>query len=143
MKNKAGFYTTSAACAAKGGEEVATICILSRDIDAAGLSAWDSGCEWHHASGNRIAFFAETDEELLKLKAFKAKITAFKAAAVDLPKSKAAVWRGMVEDDRGFGGVDYKDGKYGRFVCSYGAPDGRLYFPSKAFATVARRLLKI
>ena len=142
MKNKAGFYTTSVACAARG-EEAATTCILARDIDAAGFSAWDAGCEWHHASGNRIAFFAETDEELAALKAFKEKIAAFKAAAVDLPKSKAAVWRGLVPEDQGFGGVDFKNGKYGRFVCSFGKPDGRLYFPSEEFATSARRLLKI
>lgn len=143
MKNKAGFYTTSAACLERGGEEAAEICILSREIDAAGLSAWDAGCEWHHASANRIAFFPANEKESEKLRAFREKIQAFKASASDLPKSKAAVWRGMVEVNRGFGGVDYKEGKYGRFVCTFGNPDGRVYFPTEEFAAVARRLLKI
>lgn len=143
MKNSKGFYTTSTNCAARGGEDMAAALILARKITAAGFSPYDAGVEWHHASANRIAFFANSDEDFDKIRAFEKAVEEKLAAQADLPKSKAAVWRGLVDNDRGFGGVDYKDGKYGRFVCTFGTPDGRQYFPSADFAEKAKRLLKI
>ena len=138
MKNKAGFYTTSARCAELGGEAAAAACILQRDLDAADIDPWEI-CEWHHASGNRLAFFPDTDDDHKRLVAAVKKLAAQKKGD-DLPRSKAAVWRGLLTEDAGFGGVDYKEGKYGKFRCDYGEPDGRLYYPSAAFAERAKRL---
>lgn len=140
MKNSAGFYTTSHNCKDAGGEAAAYVCIPQNLINLAGVHPSDFG-EWHHASANRLAFFPKNEVQEARLDDLLAKIATLKAS--DLPKSKAAVWRGLIDNDAGFGGVEYKEGKYGKFVCSYGEPDGVLYYPSAEFAAAARKLLKI
>lgn len=123
---------------------------LRSDADAHGV-------EWHHAAGHskgreRISFFPKNEEERAAVdrlaeavKRNKEALSAKKKADKEkgLPTSKAAVWRGLSETDCGCGSVDYKDGKYGKFVPSFGEPDGKLYFPSADFADRARRILKI
>ena len=114
--------------------------------------------EWHHAAGHssgreRISFYPKNQEEreaIIRLgelvderkkeqaeerKALKAK---------KLPTSKAALWRHLEAKglkDCGFGSIDYKIGKYGKFVCSYGEPDGRLFYDSKEIANIAAKKL--
>ena len=143
MKNKAGFYTTSASCAALGGEEAAFCCIKNNDVKIANVNP-NFLCEWHHASANRLAFFPKNDSEIKKINDALEKISAAKKAAKDknLPRSKAAAWRGMSAKDAGFGCIEYKIGKFGPFVPTFGEPDGCLYFPSDEYATAARKFLK-
>ncbi len=142
MKNSKGFYVNSVACDRAGGAEMAYKTLPQNGLELVGWGGWAGGCEWHHAAGNRIAFFPKTEKEASAVDDLAEKIKAVKKDP-NLPKSKAAVWRGLLDKDAGFGGVDFKEGKYGRFVCSFGEPDGRAYFPSEAFADAAKRLLGI
>ena len=117
------------------------------------------GIEWHHASGHssgreRISFYPKNAEEIaavnrlidlvdarkLELKEEKSKLK-----EKGLPTSKAALWRHLEANgktDKGFGSVEYKIGKYGKFVCSFGEPDGTLFYDNEEIAQIGRKLLK-
>jgi hypothetical protein len=116
------------------------------------------GIEWHHAAGHnsgreRISFFPKNEEEiqavnrLAKLVQTHKKQQAAERKALKakkLPTSKAALWRHLEEhgkEDKGFGSVNYKNGKYGKFVPSYGEADGTLYFDSVEIAEIASKKL--
>ena len=116
------------------------------------------GVEWHHAAGHssgreRISFYPKNAEEMAAvnrladvLKTHKANQAAENKAlkAQNLPTSKAALWRHLEangKQDKGFGSIAYKNGKYGKFVCSYGEPDGVYYYDSAAIAEIAGKKL--
>lgn len=130
-------------------------CTLCGSAVLALRDATDShGVEWHHAAGHssgreRISFFPKDREEMKKIDRLveavdlqkeeeKAERAALKAKK--LPTSKAALWRHLEKTgakDKGFGSVEYKIGKYGYFLCSYGEPDGTFYYDSEEIAEVA------
>lgn len=142
MKYRNGFYGDSLNCQFLGGSSKAFKCILQRDLQLLDIDPWSLG-EWHHASANRIAFFPQTEKQKEKILKVIEEIKEYKnqIKGKDLPKSKAEVWRKLSNIDCGFGSVEYKNGKFGKFVCSFGNPDGVLYFPSEEFAEVAKKLL--
>jgi hypothetical protein len=117
------------------------------------------GIEWHHAAGHssgreRISFYPKNDQERTAINRLSDLVKERKAElkeqnkalkAAKLPTSKAALWRHLEANgktDKGFGSVDYKIGKYGKFVCSYGEPDGTLFYDSEKIAQIGQRLLK-
>jgi hypothetical protein len=116
--------------------------------------------EWHHAAGHssgreRVSFYPKNAEEIAAVNKLAKLLDARKAVkkaeskklkAKGLPTSKAAIWRHLEahgKSDKGFGSVDYKIGKYGYFVCSYGEPDGTFYYDSQDIAQIATKKLRI
>lgn len=116
------------------------------------------GIEWHHAAGHssgreRISFYPKNAEEttainrlIVAVKQHKADLAAKNKAlkAQNLPTSKAALWRHLEENgkqDMNFGSVAYKNGKFGKFKCAYGEPDGVYYYDSAAIAEIASKKL--
>lgn len=101
------------------------------------------GLEWHHAAGRAIAIFCKNDAEIERAKAIQEKAKADIKDA--LFTSKKAAWRWLEEHgldtDAGFGGIEYKDGQYGRFRCSFGQPDGVVFYPCARSRDTAERLL--
>ena len=117
------------------------------------------GVEWHHAAGHssgreRISFFPKNQTEreaIIRLGELvdQAKVAEKKEKSKlkkkGLPTSKAALWRHLEangKENKGFGSVEYKIGKYGKFVCSYGEPDGVLFYDNEEIAQIGRKLLK-
>jgi hypothetical protein len=117
------------------------------------------GIEWHHAAGHssgreRVSFYPKNEEEiqavnrlakLVQDRKDRQREDRKKLKAKGLPTSKAALWRHLDkygQTDKGFGSVGYKVGKYGKFVPSYGEPDGTLYFDSAEIADISREKLE-
>lgn len=138
-----------------GGREAAYMTLSGKVVLGLRSAAKAHGVEWHHAAGHSkgrevISFFpADPDQEaavdrlaVLVLES-NAKEKAEKQVlkAEGLPTSKAALWRYLEEngnEDKGFGGTAYKIGKFGKFVPSFGEPDGYYFYNSKEIAKIAR-----
>jgi hypothetical protein len=145
-------------CELSGGREMAYKTLSGPKVLGLRTEASAHGIEWHHAAGHNsgreiISFFPKNPDEekaIDKLEEFveahkaKLKTDAQKLKAKGLPTSKAALWRHLTEHgstDHGHGSVDYKVGKYGKFKCDSGEPDGTLYFDSPEIAEIASRKL--
>lgn len=99
--------------------------------------------EWHHGAGRKIYVFCKTADEVSRAKALQEAAKERKQKA--LFTSKAGAWRWLEENgltqDAGYGGIEYRVGKYGKFRCSYGESDGVIYYPCAESARAANILL--
>lgn len=152
-------HKNSGNCELSGGREAAYKTLAGPIVLKLRTEASAHGIEWHHAAGHSsgreiISFFPKNPAEeqaIDKLEELvddnNTRVAAEKKAlkAKGLPTSKAALWRHLAEHgrvDHGYGSVDYKVGKYGKFKCDYGTPDGTLYFDSPEIAGIAANKLK-
>lgn len=116
------------------------------------------GIEWHHAAGHssgreRISFYPKNEEEkqavnrlaqLVKERKAEQKAERQMLKSKNMPTTKAALWRYLEtngKEDKGFGCVEYKEGKYGKFVPTFGEADGVLFFDSEEIAKIANAKL--
>lgn len=102
--------------------------------------AWATGVKWHHGAGHSkgrgvFLFYAKTVSDCERVVALMA--TAAERAALRKMrafKSKAAAWRHVAAtlaertEDKGFGSLPVKDGKFGLFVPKFGEPDFLYFF---------------
>lgn len=118
MRNRAGFYTKSAnARRAEEEGKVIALNVAQSELNAKGVSPYECGVEWHH-NGRFIAFYPSNDDEMLKIKAFKERLS-----KIDITfRSKAQAMRFVeklpdTSEDNELA-IRLKDGKYGCFVCT-------------------------
>lgn len=96
-----------------------------------GVSPYECGVEWHH-NGRFIAFYPSNDDEMLKVEAFKERLS-----KIDITfHSKAQAMRFVeklpdTSEDNELA-IRLKDGKYGSFVCV-----DSLYFSDKDYFKLA------
>ena len=117
MRNRAGFYTKSAnARRAEEEGKVIALNVAQSELNAKGVSPYECGVEWHH-NGRFIAFYPSNDDEMLKIEAFKEKLS-----KIDITfRSKAQAMRFVEKlpnaNENDELAIRLKDGKYGSFVC--------------------------
>lgn len=132
MKNRAGFYIKSANAveAERQGKQIA-LNVAQSELNAKGVSPYECGVEWHH-NGRFIAFYPSNDDDMLKIEAFKEKLS-----KIDITfRSKAQAMRFVeklpdTSEDNELA-IRLKDGKYGSFVCV-----DSLYFSDKDYFKLA------
>lgn len=132
MKNRAGFYIKSANAveAERQGKQIA-LNVAQSELNAKGVSPYECGVEWHH-NGRFIAFYPSNDDDTLKIKAFKERLS-----KIDITfRSKAQAMRFVeklpdTSEDNELA-IRLKDGKYGCFVCV-----DSLYFSDKDYFKLA------
>lgn len=132
MRNRAGFYTKSAnARRAEEEGKVIALNVAQSELNAKGVSPYECGVEWHH-NGRFIAFYPSNDDEMLKIKAFKERLS-----KIDITfHSKAQAMRFVEKlpnaNENNELAIRLKDGKYGSFVCV-----DSLYFSDKDYFKLA------
>lgn len=118
MKNRAGFYIKSANAveAERQGKQIA-LNVAQSELKAKGVSPYECGVEWHH-NGRFIAFYASSNDDMLKISDFKEKLS--KIAFTFRSKAQAMRFVEKLPDTSEDNelAIRLKDGKYGCFVCT-------------------------
>jgi len=110
-----------------------------------------TGVEWHHLAGDCLGFYPKSHEEVARVVALIDRCTARERQKKDNAlgiKSKAAAWRYIEArlakgngENRGFGNLEIKYGRYGPFIPSFGAPDALYYFTDELEKEIINRFL--
>lgn len=113
-----------------------------------------TGVEWHHLAGDCLGFYPRSHEEVARVAALIDRCIARerdkKNNALGIT-SKAAAWRYIEaqrekqsgSEDKGFGAVRIKYGKFGPFVLTFGEPDAVYFFQSPEEKNIIAKFLKI
>jgi len=124
---------------------------IQRRLLESDSEAYLTRVEWHHLAGDIIGFYPKSDEERERVDRFidhcitRAREKRRNALGIT---SKAAAWRYIEArlakgngENRGFGNLEIKYGRYGPFVPSFGAPDALYYFTDELEKEIINRFL--